>query len=208
MIEGVLRSRLPDVSWNKLISTFGYSAGFVIVILGRQQLFTENTLTPILPFLRKRDAKTAVSVVRLWAVVLLANLTGAFIIGWVLANTPLFPPEVRSAFAAICRESAGAGFGLTVLRGVFAGWLLALLVWLLPFAEHARFFVIIALTWTIGICGFTHVVAGSVEMFFLVASGLAPWQHALGGYIVPALIGNIIGGVSLVTALNHAQVMS
>jgi hypothetical protein len=68
----------------------------------------------------------------------------ALAVGWVLAHT-LFSPEVRSAFAAIGRESTGAGFGLTSSR-YFAGWLLALLVWLLPFGEHARFFVIIALT--------------------------------------------------------------
>lgn len=207
MIEGVLRANLPDASWSRLISKFGYSAGFLIVILGRQQLFTENTLTPILPLLRKHDAGTAVNVARLWSVVLLANLAGALAIGWVLASTPLFSPELRNTFGMIGRESIRVGFGLALLRGIFAGWLLALLVWLLPFAEHARFFVIITLTWMIGICGFTHVVAGSVEVFFLASSGLASWQQAL-GYLAPVLIGNVAGGVSLVSALNHAQVVS
>lgn len=208
MLEGVLHSSLPDAPWTKLISKFGYSAGFVIVILGRQQLFTENTLTPILPLLRKCDTGTAIKVARLWAVVLLANLTGALAIATVLARTDVFSPAVRDAFAAISRESIAVGFGLALLRGIFAGWLLALLVWVLPFAEHARFFVIIAFTWTISVSGFTHIVAGSVETFFLTASGLAPWSQAIGGYLVPVLIGNILGGVSLVAALNHAQVVS
>jgi formate/nitrite transporter FocA (FNT family) len=139
--------------------------------------------------------------------VLLSNLIGALAIGFVLARTPAFSPEIRHFFGVIGGESVGAAFGPALLRGIFAGWLLALLVWLLPFAEHARFFVIIALTWMISASGFTHVVAGSVEAFFLASSGLASWPQVL-AYIVPVLIGNIIGGVSLVTALNHAQVVS
>jgi len=208
MIEGVLRAGMPDAPWSRLISKFGYCAGFVIVILGRQQLFTENTLTPMLPLLRHRDAATAGNVARLWSAVLVTNLLGALAVAWVLCRTDLFPPDVRSAFDAISRESAAVGFWLALLRGIFAGWLLALMVWLLPFAEHARFFVIVAMTWMISVCGFTHVVAGSVEMFFLVSGGSISFPHALGGYIVPVLTGNIIGGVSLVTALNHAQVVA
>jgi formate/nitrite transporter FocA (FNT family) len=208
MIEGVLRADLPDAPWSRLVSKFGYSAGFVIVILGRQQLFTENTVTPMLPLLRHKDAVTAGNVARLWGAVLATNLLGALAVAWVLCRTDVFPPEVRGAFEAISRDSAGIGFWLALLRGIFAGWLLALMVWLLPFAEHARFFVIIALTWMISVCGFTHVVAGSVEMFFLASGGSISFPQALGGYIAPVLIGNIIGGVSLVTALNHAQVVS
>lgn len=208
MIEGVLRANMADAPSRRLLSKLGYSAGFVIVILGRQQLFTENTLTPVLPLLRKYNMATAANVARLWAVVLLSNLAGALAIAGFLARTPLFPPDIRASFAAIGRESLASGFGLALLRGIFAGWLLALLVWLLPFAEQARLFVIVGLTWMIGICGFTHVVAGSIEAFFLAWSGLVSWQGAFGGYILPVLIGNIIGGLSLVTALNHAQVVS
>ncbi len=208
MIEGVLSANLPHTPEAELIAKLGYSAGFVIVILGRQQLFTENTLTPILPLLEKWNRTTVYNVARLWAIVLLSNLCGALIIAWVLSATPLFPPEVRAAFTAVGGKSLSMPFGLALFRGIFAGWLVALLVWLLPFAEHARFFVIIALTWMIGVCGFTHVVAGSVEAFFMAWQGTASWQQALGGYVVPVLIGNVIGGISLVAALNHAQVVS
>jgi formate-nitrite transporter family protein len=208
IVEGVLRSRLPDAPWRPLIAKLGYSAGFLIVILGRQQLFTENTLTPILPLLHQPTAANAANVARLWAVVLASNLLGALVIALVLAQTGAFPPEVRTAFGELGMESVGVGFGLALLRGIFAGWLMALLVWLLPFAEHARFFVIIAMTWMIGIGGLTHVVAGSVEVSYLVFQGMTPWQQAFGAYVLPALIGNIIGGVSLVAALNHAQVVS
>lgn len=206
--EAVLRSKLPDVSWRPLIAKFGYSTGFVIVILGRQQLFTENTLTPILPFLHRRDFATFVTVARLWAVVLISNLLGALIVAWVLGNTPAFDVGVQKAFAEIGKESLRLGFGLVLLRGIFAGWLIALLVWVLPFAETARFFVIVALTWVIGIGGFTHVIAGSIDVFFLATTGAASAQDVALGYILPALIGNILGGVSLVAVLNHAQTVA
>ena len=208
MTEGLIRSMLPDAPWRPLLSKLGYSVGFVLVILGRQQLFTENTLTPMLPLFQRRDRATLFGVARLWAVVLASNLAGALLIAWALANTAAFQPGVRTAFAEIGRESLGATFATVMLRGVFAGWLIALLVWVLPFAEHARFFVIVFLTWVIGIGGFSHVVAGSIEMFYLAASGAAPWSQALGGYLLPTLLGNILGGVSLVALINHAQVIS
>lgn len=208
MIEGVLAARLPKTEWSELVSKFGYSAGFLFVILGRQQLFTENTLTPILPLLHKPDAATARNVARLWAAVLLTNLCGALIIACVLANTAVFQADVRASFAELGGKSLNVGFGLAMLRGVFAGWLMALLVWVLPFAEHARFFVIIAVTWMIGICGLTHVVAGAVEAFYMAFQGGVSWPHAVFGYILPAFLGNVLGGVSLVAALNHAQVVT
>lgn len=208
MIQGVLRHGLPDTPWRHLVAGLGYSAGFVVVILGRQQLFTENTLTPILPLLRRKSWSSLLNVGRLWAVVLIANLAGCTIIAWLLACTEAFPADVRDSFVASAREATEMPFAIALLRGIFAGWLMALLVWLLPFAEHARFFVIVMMTWMISICGFTHIVAGSVETIFLTSGGIHSWQQAVGGYIVPVLIGNIAGGVSLVAALNHAQVVT
>jgi len=206
--QGVLRARLPDTQWRPLITNFGYSAGFVLVILGRQQLFTENTLTAMLPLFHRHDRETLRLVARLWAVVLAANMVGALVIAWVLGNTALFAPDVRHAFAELGYIALRASFGVVLLRGIFAGWLIAMLVWVLPFAESSRFFVIVALTWLIGVGGFSHIVAGSVEMLFLAETGAVGWGHVVGGYIVPALIGNILGGVSLVAVLNHAQVIS
>ena len=56
--EGLLVAHLPDSPWRPLLSKAGYCIGFLIVILGRQQLFTENTLTVILPLLLHKDMKT------------------------------------------------------------------------------------------------------------------------------------------------------
>jgi formate-nitrite transporter family protein len=206
--EGLLRSHISDVPWRPLVVKFGYSAGFVLVVLGRQQLFTENTLTPILPLLHRKNFETLLQVLRLWVVVLVANLLGVLAIAWVLGHTDVFRPEVRQAFSEIGRESADVTFGLALLRGIFAGWLIALMVWLLPFAESARVGVIIGVTWLVGLGGFTHIIAGSIDVLFLVTTGALPWTQYFGGYMVPTLLGNILGGVSLVAALNHAQVVS
>ncbi len=206
--QGLIRSHLPDAPWRPLLANFGYSFGFVLVVLGRQQLFTENTLTPILPLLERKDRTTFCNVARLWAVVLASNLLGALAIAFVLGNSEAFDPTVRKAFADLGKESIQTGFGLAILRGIFAGWLIAFMVWLLPFADSARLAVIVGLTWMVGVGRFTHVVAGAVDVLFLAATGAATWPHAVFGYIVPTLVGNILGGVSLVAALNHAQVVS
>lgn len=203
--QGLLRAMLPDAPWRPLIATFGYSVGFLIVILGRQQLFTENTLTPVLPFLNRPSVATFWRVARLWGVVLVANLAGALAFASVIGHTKVFTPEVRGAFAAISREAMATSAGTLLLRAVFAGWLLALMVWLLPGAETARPFVIIIVTYLVGLAGFAHIIAGSVEVFYAVTTGVASWGRGV-GWLVPTLCGNILGGVSLVAALSHAQV--
>jgi formate/nitrite transporter FocA (FNT family) len=205
--EALLRSHLPDTSWRPAISKLGYSVGFLIIVLGRQQLFTENTLTVILPLLRHLNADTLKRVLRLWAVVLLANLVGALLFAWVIGHTELFKPEVRQAFGDIGRESLEGSFGLVLLRGIFAGWLIALMVWMLPAAESARLWVVIILTYLVAFGGFAHIIAGSVEGFYVVMTGGAPWSSYF-GWMLPTLLGNIIGGTTLVAALGHAQVVS
>jgi len=205
--EGLLRAHLPDTVWSPLIVNFGYSLGFLIVILGRQQLFTENTLTVILPLLTRRDASHVRNVARLWITVLLSNLAGALLFA-MAAQTVAFDDGVQYAFLRIGEESLRGSFGATLVRGVFAGWLIALMVWLLPFAESARVWVIIILTWLVGLGAFSHVIAGAIPVMYLSLGHHIAWTECFGSYIIPALIGNIIGGVALVAALNHAQVVA
>ncbi len=207
--EGLFRSSLPDAPWRPLIAKLGYPVGFLIVVLGRQQLFTENTLTVILPLLTRRNLTTLRHVARLWAVVLVANLLGAFLFAATLANTGAFGDQVRQAFAQIGFESYDNGvFAMHLLRGVFAGWLIALMVWLLPSADSNRVAVIVAVTYVVGLARLSHVIAGSVEVLYLVSSGGLPFGAFVANYLVPTFLGNTIGGVSLVAALNHAQVVA
>ena len=202
--EGILSSHLPDTPWRPLISRFGYCLGFLFVVLGRQQLFTENTLTVILPLLRKPSVQMLGNVGRLWAIVLVSNLVGAFVMGWAIGNTEVLSSSVRQAMEGLGRASLGHGFSALLLRGVFAGWLIALMVWLMPFAESARVWVIIIVTYIVGVGDFAHIVAGSVDVFYLVGRG----EKSLVDYLVymfPVLLGNVIGGTSIVAAIAHAQ---
>ncbi len=80
------------------------------------------------------------------------------------------------------------------------------MVWLLPAAESTRLQVIIILTYLVGLGQFAHIIAGSVDAFYLVNLGKLTWLACIRSYINPTLIGNIIGGVSLVAVLNYAQV--
>jgi formate-nitrite transporter family protein len=207
--QGLLQAHLPDAPWRPLITNLGYSAGFLVVILGRQQLFTENTLTVILPLLARRSVATLVGVGRLWAVVLAANLIGALAIAWLIGNTNIFEPPVRVSFAAIGATQVAAKPATIFLRGIFAGWLIALTVWMLPAAEGSRPLIIIAMTYLVGLGGFAHVIAGSVEVLYVVITGgPVHWSDYVVDFLFPALGGNIIGGVSLVALLNHAQVVT
>jgi len=205
LTEGLLRSHLPDEDWRPLIAKLGYSIGFLVVILGRQQLFTENTLTPVLSLFARRDARTASNVARLWTVVLLANLLGAALFAIALAHANVQPARVEDAFAQIGREAARGSFANVFIRAIFAGWLIALLVWLLPAAETARVPIIVIMTFIVGLGGFPHIIAGAIEVFYSVLVGDTTWAHFLGGYAAPTLLGNIVGGVLLVAALNYAQ---
>ena len=114
--------------------------------------------------------------------------------------------EVRQAFTEIAQLSLRGGFGLTILRGIFAGWLIALMVWLLPASEGTRLHIIVILTYIVSLGGFSHIIAGSVDVLYLVNTGVISWLTFLIGFMLPTLIGNIIGGVSLVAAINFAQV--
>jgi formate/nitrite transporter FocA (FNT family) len=175
------------------------------VILGRQQLFTENTLTDILPMLRLKRGGVLANVARLWAVVWVSNMVGTLIFTAAIVFLPVLDPGVRSAVTSIGTESMAHGFWTVFTRGIFAGWLIALMVWLLPFAETARVWVIIIITYIVGLAGFSHVIAGSAEAFTLSWQGLEPWTATFGGYTIPALLGNTLGGVALVAALAHVQ---
>lgn len=203
---GLLHAYLPNAPWRALIDNLGYSVGFLIVIIGRQQLFTENTLTVILPLLAHPNRSTFARVGRLWAIVLAANLLGAWMFATIVAHTTLFPPFVLNAFTEVAQHSLRGGFGLTVLRGIFAGWLIALMVWLLPASQSSRMHIIILITYIVSLGGFAHIIAGSVDVLYLVNTGAVSWLTYLFGFMVPTLLGNIIGGVSLVAALNYAQV--
>ena len=206
IVPGVLKAHLPSGEWTALITTMGYAVGFLVVVLGRQQLFTENTITPVLPLLHDRSVKTALRLMRLWTIVLTGNILATAGIATVLARSDAFGPGVTAAFAEISHHAIAFSFGTTLVKAIFAGWIIALMVWILPATGTAAPFVIFLMTWLVSMCGLAHIVAGSVEAFFLVANGTATMAEYVGKFFVPTLLGNVFGGVALVAVLNFGQV--
>jgi formate/nitrite transporter FocA (FNT family) len=206
LAQAALEARLPDAGWKPLVSNLGYTVGFLMVVLGRQQLFTESTLTAMLPVLYRRDVRSLVGLARVWSVVFVANIVGTFVFALLVAKGEPFPAEAHAAFLELGRHALEGSFGSTLLRAVFAGWLIALRVWLLPAAGAARPLIIIILTYIVSLGRLSHVIAGSVEAAFTVLAGGAPLADYLAKFLLPTLIGNVLGGVSLVALVNHAQV--
>jgi formate-nitrite transporter family protein len=202
----LLDAYLPgSPSWHPLVYSIGYAVGFLIVVLGRQQLFTENTLTAVLPLLYRRDFSCLISLLRLWGIVLAANLVGTLLFAVVLAYTNLLQPEYGQILVDLASRSIHLAFWETMLRAVFAGWLIALMVWLLPVAETARVWIVLIITYLVGLGNFPHIIAGSTEAIYATFIGLStPWGF-VHEYLLPTLLGNTLGGVVFVAILNHAQ---
>src|SRR5438045_1488146 len=120
--QGLLMAHLPDAPWRPLVAAFGYSLGFLFVTMGRQQLFTETTLTVMLPVLHKTHG--VADVVRYWVIVFAANIVATILFA-AAANIPgLFKPDQLAAFTELGRKAAEPGFGGVLLKGVLAGWLI------------------------------------------------------------------------------------
>lgn len=206
LIMAVIRGALPDAPWRILISGFGYTTGFLIVVLGRQQLFTESTLTAVLPVLTKPTLGSLAGMLRLWVVVLAANVAGTVLFSAVLAVPDLFPEETTKALSEIGHEALTDPFWHMALKSMLAGWLIALMVWLMPSAGQSRLLLILVITYLVAISRTSHLIAGSSEIAYLVITGQISIGDYLGRFFAPTFIGNVVGGTSLVALLNHAPV--
>jgi len=204
--QAYLQAGLPEAHWTRLVSSFGYSLGFLIVVLGQQQLFTETTLTALIPALTERRLSTLLRTLRVWIIVLCANLIGTLIFGAIAARHGVFTPDAYAAMSTLAAETTAHPFWETTVRAGASGWLIGLMVWLLPGAGPARPLIIILLTYTIAMCQFPHIIAGSVEAAFGVFSGHSGVAGYLEQFLAPTLLGNMIGGTALAALLNHAPI--
>ena len=207
LAQALLYMRLPESDWQRLVVALGYPVGFVMVVLARQQLFTENTITVMLPVMAQPNARNFWRGGRMWLIVLLANLAGTLLAALFSTYTPVVTPELREAMLAVSREAMQYGWLEMAFRGITAGFLMAAMVWLIPAAEGAQFYVIFLMSYVIALADAAHIVAGSVEAFMLVANGELGIGAMLGGFTVPVLLGNIVGGTVLFAMLSYAQVM-
>lgn len=206
--QGLITSHLPDTQWRPLVASFGYPVGFLIVILGRQQLFSEATLMAVLPVITRRSWKWALVMLRLWAVVLAANLVGCLIFAAVLAYTDLLAPEVREAIFVMGTKMLDGTVGQMFIRAVAAGWLIAAIVWILPVSEGGEFVIITVLTYLVALGGLTHIGPAAAEVFYLWLYGQVTLLDTMLHFFVPVTLGNLVGGTSLFAVLAHVQVQS
>lgn len=207
LASGFAASVVP-APYKHAATSAAYPLGFILVIIARSELFTENTLTPIIPLLERRDRRTFVLVLRLWALLLVGNLIGTLAFGVVAARTAMVDPALQPELLRIAADLT-TGSWLAIFYGaIFAGWLIALLGWLLAstMSTGAQIVLIWLCTAPIAAFGFRHSIAGAVEAFYRAAAGGAGWGEMFGGFIVPAVLGNAVGGVLLVALLNYGQV--
>ena len=207
LAQAILEMHLPDTPWRLLIAGFGYCVGFLMVILGRQQLFTESTITAVLPVFSKVSWESIWGMTRLWLIVLIANLTGTLFAAMFCTFTPVLPADLLAGMLKISSALLSLGWWNMAFRGVTSGFLIAAMVWMIPSAENAKFLVITLMTYLIAIGGFTHIVAGSMEAHMLVLNGEWEWWQMLGRFLLPVLLGNMIGGTALFALISYAQVM-
>lgn len=206
MAKGIFQVNLHDVPGGFLLENLGYTFGFIIVIMARQQLFTENTVTAVLPVMHKPNGSNLFLLMRLWGLVLGGNLIGTALAALAFNHMPIFDDAVRDAFVNISMKVMENSPGEMFANAVVSGWIIATMVWMFPSAGTAKIWVIILMTWLVALGDLAHIVVGSVETFYLVFNGDIPWQQFFWPFALPTLAGNIIGGTFIFALISHAQI--
>lgn len=183
-----------------------YPLGFIVVILGRSQLFTENTLYPVALVLAEK--KHFWKTMRLWGVVLPANILGALVFAAIASLTNALHPEVVQALSQLGLEATHHPPATIFWSGVMGGWIIATVAWLVSGSHSITGSVMIIwmLAFVVGLGNFAHCIAASGEVFAAILTGQAPWL-AFPTWLAPAVAGNICGGVGMVTLLEYGQVI-
>lgn len=184
-----------------------YPIGFLIVVLGRAQLFTENTVTPVVVVLSRRNRLPGM--LRLWAVVLVFNLLGTLVFAATVHYANVLDPSAMQILLEEVQKMVDYTFSATMVKGIFGGWLVALIAWMVAASRDtiSQAFFIYVLAFMIPAAGLTHSIAGSSEFLIGVFAGEVSLIEYFGGFLFPTTIGNIIGGLFLVTLLNYGQVI-
>lgn len=190
----------------ELIAALFYPLGFIAVIVGRQQLFTENTLFPVILVLdERRHLRTTAN---LWLVVLIGNQIGAAVFALIAGVTPALPTDVRDELIGLGEHAASGSIAQIFWSGLVGGWIIALMAWMVTGAQWtiAQVAIVWIMTLPLGLGEFAHAVAGAGEILTAAWAGdLGPAEYFR--WLGPAVLGNVVGGVVLVSVLNYAQVV-
>jgi formate/nitrite transporter FocA (FNT family) len=201
---GIIVARLGSTPSAFVISRMFYPLGFIVVILGRSQLFTENTLYPVALVLT--EPKQIWNTMRLWATVLPSNMLGALTFAALAGLTRAMPADVVQAISGLGLAAEHQPAGTIFWSGVVAGWIIATAAWLVSGSHSITGSVMIiwALTFVVGLGNFAHCIATSGEILTAVLTHQLPWV-AYPQWFGPAVAGNICGGIVMVTLLEYGQ---
>jgi formate/nitrite transporter FocA (FNT family) len=198
-----------DESSLKMSLALCYPIGFIFVIIGRSELFTEQTALAFLPVLR--GSVSIIDLFRLWGIVYSGNLVGGYLFALLIAY---IGPQVgfinEAAFQHLGHELTHKSGYVIFLSALLAGWMMGLLGWLITSSRDtiSRILVIIFVTFIIGLAGLHHCIVGSIEVF---AGLLKSPNLDLSDYLkfqVWATAGNAIGGSFFVAILKYSHVRS
>jgi len=196
----------PPPSVAHLVGALAYPIGFVILLIGKSELFTENFLLPVMGVIQGRG--TIGGLLALWGRSLVFNLLGTFVFAFLVSRPGVLPEAVAVHIEDLGHHVVEYGFWTALLKAVFAGWLMTILTWLLLAAEGmgAKLLIIWVIGTLIVLGDFAHVIISGAEvlMAMLLGDPINP-VHWLQSSFFPILIGNIVGGVVFVTLLGMVQ---
>ncbi len=189
----------------RLIGAIFFPIGFIVVVIGRAQLFTENTLYPVTLVLD--DRRHLWTTLRLWLVVLGSNLIGVALFALLVTKTGALAPSVVATIAEDGRRAALGSWASFFWSAVFGGWAIALVAWLIQSSGVVigQIVLIWALVFVVGLAGLNHSVSTTTEVLSAVFSSQVGQVHAL-AWFAAVVLGNIVGGVLITAVLNFGQV--
>lgn len=191
-----------------LVIANAYAVGFVFVVLGRSELFTEHTTLAVLPVLDRQSSLKRLG--RLWGLVYLGNIVGGAIFAVSMVYlAPAYGIAEASAFTDIASKLVKHEPAVLLAGGVLAGWMMGLLSWLVSAAQEttSRVFFVWLVTTSIGVAHLPHSIAGNVEVLagLLVSAEITLANYL--GFLALATVGNAIGGTVFVALLKYGHVV-
>ncbi|HEX9942210.1 MAG TPA: formate/nitrite transporter family protein [Thermoanaerobaculia bacterium] len=208
IMEHLVEGRLPEPVARILVANM-YAVGFLFVVLGRSELFTEHTTLAVLPVLDRRASLARLG--RLWTIVYAANLAGAAAFAAFVAflAPPLRVAEPRT-FGRIAGELVSHPWWVILLSGVLAGWLMGLLSWLVAAARDtiSQVFVVWLVTAAIGFAHLHHCIVGTAEVLAGVFSGLGATAGDYLYFLAFSTAGNALGGIVFVALIKYGHARS
>ncbi len=188
-----------------VLSAMLYPLGFIYIIIGGYQLYTENTLPPVALTLERLASIPAL--LRNWVVVLAGNFAGGALGAAVLAYGGVLSADGAAAALSLAQKGIETSPGTLFMKAVFAGLIVAGVVWVEYAARDtiSRLVVVYLAFLAIPLGGLFHVVVSFTEMLYLVFRNDLGLLLGLREFVLPVLAGNTVGGVVLVTAVNYFQ---